>query len=328
MDSVSIGAKVATIGASAFSGCNKLSKITAYRLTPAALGLNVFSGVNTQTCILRILESADFDAYFSAAQWGSFLHVEKIDVTSRMGDSNDDGTINIVDVINVVNYILEKPVAKFNMLYSDMNKDGGINVIDVVQIVKVITGGPTGAPRLKAKGMQQAGCTWDMVGNTFVAQADGGIRGFDVAYTGTYTALPALDDFSLVPYTKNGVKRLLGYTTGDAICMQPTSLFTLSDGGAFSDMTFVLDDGNNAPLVKGITTETASTEINPTVVIENGFIRLQNSGNLSSIELYSLSGNLMARSLTNQIAIPTSAKGVYVLRIKTNAQEVIRKIVF
>lgn len=327
LDSVKIGAKVATIGANAFSGCSKLSKITAYRLTPAALGLNVFSGVNTQTCVLRILESADESAYFSAAQWGSFLHVEKLDVTDKMGDSNEDGTINITDVINVINYILEKPVTKFSMLYSDMNKDGAINVIDVVQIVKVITGGPTGAPRPKAKGMQQAVCTWDMVGNTFMVQADGGIRGFDVAYTGTYTALPALDDFSLVPYTKNGVKRLLGYTTGNAICMQPTSLFTLSDGGAFSDMTFVLDDGNNAPLVKGITTAIDANEINPTVVIENGMIRLQNSGSLNSIELYSLSGNLMARSLTNNLVVPESVKGVYLLRINTAGQKLSYKVV-
>jgi hypothetical protein len=78
MDSVSIGANVASIGASAFDGCSKLSKITTYRLTPATLGSNVFNGVNTQTCKLCILQEADFDAYFNAPKWGSFLNLVRI----------------------------------------------------------------------------------------------------------------------------------------------------------------------------------------------------------------------------------------------------------
>jgi hypothetical protein len=121
----------------------------------------------------------------------------------------------------------------------------------------------------------------------------------------------------------------LGYTTGDAICQQPTSLFTLSAGGTVSDMTFVLDNGDSAPTVKGIATGISSVEIKTSIIVENGSIILKNSTDeVLSLELYHLSGTQIARSLTNQLTIPSSAnKGVYLLRVRTSAQELSYKVV-
>jgi len=51
-----------------------------------------------------------------------------------MGDINEDGTINVIDVVQLVNIILNNQVND----NGDINSDGAINVIDVVQLVNII----------------------------------------------------------------------------------------------------------------------------------------------------------------------------------------------
>jgi hypothetical protein len=329
MDSVSIGAKVASIGASAFDGCSKLSRITAYRLTPATLGLNVFGSVNTQTCKLRILQEADFDAYFSAAQWGSFLNVERINLTGKMGDSNEDGAINIVDVVNVVNYILEKPVVKFNLMYSDINKDGNINVIDVVQLVKQISLAPAGAPAFRAKADELGNTAyWNVEQGIFSTYMPGGLRGFDITYTGSISNLPALEGFAVSAYTKNGVQHLLGYSMDKAIANEEfTQLFRLNESATINDMTFVNDNGSQVVMVKGTSTDLRNIAVKGSVVIENGQLRWTSADELLSLALYNSNGSLVSSSVTSTLVIPANAKGVYVLQVKSKGGNVSRKIV-
>jgi len=329
MDSVSIGAKVATIGANAFDGCSKLSRITTYRLTPASLGLNVFGSVNTQTCKLRILQDADFDAYFSAAQWGSFLNVERMNLTGKMGDSNEDGAINIVDVVNVVNYILEKPVVKFNLLYSDINKDGDINVIDVVQLVKLISSAPVPAPAFRVKGDEQGNTAYyNVEQGIFSTYMPGGLRGFDITYTGSLSNLPALEGFAVSAYTKNGVQHLMGYSMDKAIASQEfTQLFRLNESTTINDMTFVNDNGSQVVMVKGATTDLKNITVKGNVVIENGQIRWTAADELLSLALYNSNGSLVTSSFTTTLQLPTNVKGVYILQVKTKQGNSSRKIV-
>ena len=58
-----------------------------------------------------------------------------------MGDVNTDGSLNILDVILVVDYILYTDQSQFNegmqlfFALSDRNQDYLINILDVIQIV-------------------------------------------------------------------------------------------------------------------------------------------------------------------------------------------------
>ena len=54
-----------------------------------------------------------------------------------MGDINDDGVINILDVINTINIIFG--ILEYNN-NADINQDGIINVLDVIGIVNIILG--------------------------------------------------------------------------------------------------------------------------------------------------------------------------------------------
>ena len=51
-----------------------------------------------------------------------------------LGDSNNDGVINILDIVQTVGFILDGGYNSF----SDVNNDGSINVLDIVQIVSII----------------------------------------------------------------------------------------------------------------------------------------------------------------------------------------------
>jgi hypothetical protein len=54
------------------------------------------------------------------------------------GDVNGDGTVDVADVVAIVNYILEKPSENFNKQAADVNGDGNIDVGDVVSVVNII----------------------------------------------------------------------------------------------------------------------------------------------------------------------------------------------
>ena len=61
--------------------------------------------------------------------------------TLMMGDVNFDDTLNVLDVLQVVNYTLGNlEFSDDQIAVADMNNDTGINVLDIVQIVNIILG--------------------------------------------------------------------------------------------------------------------------------------------------------------------------------------------
>ena len=58
---------------------------------------------------------------------------------SLTGDNNFDGSINVLDVVSLINFILlvEEP-NQYQYLASDLNGDNALNVLDVVLLVDLI----------------------------------------------------------------------------------------------------------------------------------------------------------------------------------------------
>ena len=55
------------------------------------------------------------------------------------GDVNGDDTVNILDVVQIVNYILGNlEFSESQVCSADLNISGGLNILDVVQIVNLI----------------------------------------------------------------------------------------------------------------------------------------------------------------------------------------------
>ena len=54
--------------------------------------------------------------------------------TFNLGDINNDGFINVLDIVSTVNFILNN---EYNSS-ADLNLDNTVNVLDIVQIVNII----------------------------------------------------------------------------------------------------------------------------------------------------------------------------------------------
>ena len=90
-----------------------------------------YSGTHSSHIYDKIEDSFIFHSeYFDSIVFGS------------PGDINDDGVINILDVVSVINFVLNNEVpSDTQFASSDVNSDGLINVLDVVIIVNIVLEG-------------------------------------------------------------------------------------------------------------------------------------------------------------------------------------------
>ena len=59
----------------------------------------------------------------------------------KLGDANGDGTVDVVDVTTIVDFILEKSTpTDAQKANSDVNGDGTIDVVDLTATVQIILG--------------------------------------------------------------------------------------------------------------------------------------------------------------------------------------------
>ena len=75
-------------------------------------------------------EDAEF--FFSAFEECAIICIEDM----SLGDLNDDSTINIIDIIQLVNYILSDPPPYISS--GDLNGDLILDIIDIVSLVTLI----------------------------------------------------------------------------------------------------------------------------------------------------------------------------------------------
>ena len=55
-----------------------------------------------------------------------------------MGDLNQDGSINVQDIILTINIILGVPPSDYELCSGDLNEDGVIDILDIVLLINLI----------------------------------------------------------------------------------------------------------------------------------------------------------------------------------------------
>ena len=57
-----------------------------------------------------------------------------------VGDANDDGEVDVKDIVDIVNHTMGKPTStgKFIETAADINEDGQINIADIVALIKIL----------------------------------------------------------------------------------------------------------------------------------------------------------------------------------------------
>ncbi len=94
--------------------------------------------------------------------------------TNDPGDVNEDGTVNILDIVQVANHVLGGGLVDCGLEAADLNGDGMVNILDIVQIVNVI---------LEGRDIDAASAIIINDGASFNIIADGYIGGVQMTLT-------------------------------------------------------------------------------------------------------------------------------------------------
>ena len=161
LTSISFPTSVSTIGVRALDGCSlvsvelpnsitsiedyafanntQLSNITVHWKTPLTVNSNVFSNVDITVATLYVPEGTK-TLYKNAAVWKNFGKIIEIGSEEEydLGDSNNDGYIDVADLAAVVKFVLGTAGSNLIMEAADMDGSGVVEVNDYVALVNVI----------------------------------------------------------------------------------------------------------------------------------------------------------------------------------------------
>ena len=145
LTSVTIPNSVTSIGSSAFYNCNMLTTVVVEKKSPFTIDSYTFS--NRANATLYVPKGSKA-AYQSADYWKDFKSI----VEFPDADVNQDGKVNVVDVVDIARFVVGTPSDKFMELLADLNSDDEVNVADAVVLVNEIAGDQNfakayGAPR-------------------------------------------------------------------------------------------------------------------------------------------------------------------------------------
>ncbi|MDC0116859.1 Ig-like domain-containing protein [Flavobacteriaceae bacterium] len=180
--------------------------------------------------------------------------------STKLGDSNGDDSVNILDLTSNVDYILGNTPAVFVNEVADVNGDGKIDVADISGIVNIIMNGTTGA----AQGSTYDPYVWEYFSNTPVGDAtlvrrDGRIflendkpvtsLQFSIDSSVEYELSEELDNLTVVNFVEGNKRTFLIYSFNNQPVDELTDVIfdylDLNDGDDFeiNDMTAGTKDG-------------------------------------------------------------------------------------
>jgi hypothetical protein len=271
-------------------------------------------------------------------------------LTAALGDSNGDSSVNVMDVVNTVDYILGNNPTPFVDYATDVNNDSSVNVLDVVGIVDMILNPTTSSVRLNGEPIHyisnapvgEAELFWR--DNDLYVKTDKPISGLQLSFDGdlSFTASELLEGYELnnfmiddkrvvMAYSFDGFQitpgthkllttsnKPLDVTAGAMATSYGESIFVLYNQGAISHI--------DAPLQTD-KLEVLSVSPNPS----NGLIKLhyylpEQMDNLS-VGVFDLSGRLMWNSSSFKntkgharasLDLQKLSTGTYIMMINAN----------
>ena len=134
LTSVTIPNSVTSIGNSAFEYCSGLTSVKVETDTPVTISSsNTFS--NSANATLYVPKGSKA-AYEKANYWKEFKQI----VEFPDADVNQDGEIDVVDVVDIARFVVGTPGDSFVEFLADLNSDDNVNVADAVVLVNEIAG--------------------------------------------------------------------------------------------------------------------------------------------------------------------------------------------
>ena len=167
-------------------------------------------------------------------------------LTSTLGDSNGDFSVNVMDLVHDVDYILGNNPTPFIFLAGDVNADLAINVLDIVGTVDIILNPSTtsdssvGSNRIQfypSEAIGNANFTWE--GNDLYVASDHTIGGIQLAFNTDfeYVLSEDLPTIEHLDYTQEDSKILMLYSFNNTmIASSKTKILTRIDASQEFDI--------------------------------------------------------------------------------------------
>ncbi len=104
--------------------------VFAHARQPATIHTNAFFALFGDGML--IVPHGSKDDYKAVYAWNRFIDI------LEFGDVNEDGYVNVADVVAMIDYILGNKPSRFNLYIADVNGDGMINIADVTMLIDLI----------------------------------------------------------------------------------------------------------------------------------------------------------------------------------------------
>ena len=140
--SVVIPNSVTSIGDWAFFGCNFVSVVLNIS-SPLEISEKTFSSYTIAT--LYVPKNSKTD-YAATDYWKDFKAIKEFPDP----DVNQDGYVDVVDVVDIARFVIGTPSESFDKFLADLNGSGEVNVADAVVLVNEIAGDVVWARSLRA----------------------------------------------------------------------------------------------------------------------------------------------------------------------------------
>ncbi len=159
-------------------------------------------------------------------------------LTSMLGDGNGDFNVNVMDLVQSVDYILGNNPTPFIFLAADVNVDQSINVLDIVATVDIILNPKTGRiassknkiAYYPKEAVGDALFYWE--GNDLFVESKHAIGGLQLAFNTDfeYTKSDVITSFEALSYKQDNQKVIMIYSfNGTSVPAEKTKLLTKND---------------------------------------------------------------------------------------------------
>ena len=133
LKALSLPSKLTEIGDEAFRYCDDLESVVVKNPVPPTI-----SGLTFSKCqgVTLYVPKGCIGAYRSADNWRYFEHI--VEMTGVKGDVNQDGQVDVLDAVLLVNSIIKTKDVAMPLFFLDVNDDGEANISDVISVVNII----------------------------------------------------------------------------------------------------------------------------------------------------------------------------------------------
>ena len=242
------------------------------------------------------------------------------------GDANGDGSVNVLDVVSIVNYILAggDGLDDCGAAVSDYNGDGAVNVLDVVAIVNLILDGG-------GRTADAANATMIQTTNGVNIAADGYIGGVQMTLShGNDFSIELTDNAYIAEYKTNGNSTML-------IVINPEGEEIFKSSGDFKvDEVLVTNSQEFIDVVKELPVSFTLSNAYPNPFNPTTTLTLDMAdASFASVKVFNLRGEVVgvlmndmvdAGSYTMTWDASNLSSGVYMIRAEASGQIATQKV--